>query len=132
MEVSCSDNDKNILIKIDTPDFKCNEDSNKKNIDDIWSDEDQTDDATLLDNFAALFNINTYIYYENPVQKINKKLGSIIFLYKNKKYKAQYSIEYPKIIYNNDIFDNLNNWVKYIKNIEKKKSMFDFITGSHF
>ena len=75
MEVSGSDNVKNILIKIDTPDFKCNEDSNKKNIDDIWSDEDQTDDATLLDNFAALFNINTYIYYENPVQKINKKLG---------------------------------------------------------
>ena len=96
---------------------------------DIWSDEEQgDDDATLLDNFVALFNINTYIYNEDPIKKINKKLGSIIFNNQNKKYKAQYSTTYPKIVYNNELFDNLHEWIKYIKkNDIKNKLMFDFL-----
>jgi len=82
----------------------------------VWSDEEADDDAVLLDNFISMFNINTYIYNENPIKQINKKLGTIKLFYKNKVYVAHHSREYPKIIYKNELYDNLDKWICYIKN----------------
>ena len=49
-------------------------------------------------------------------------------MYENKKFKAQYSIYYPKIIYNNEIYDNLKSWLMYIKKNEcKNKMILNFI-----
>jgi hypothetical protein len=96
----------------------------RENDKDIWSDDGEDDnDTKLLDNFISLFNINTYLFYEEPVKKINKKLGTIAFIYLNRKYKANYSIEYPKIVYKDELFDNLQDWVKYIKK-NKQKNIF--------
>jgi hypothetical protein len=96
----------------------------RENDKDIWSDDGEDDnDTKLLDNFISLFNINTYLFYEEPVKKINKKLGTITFIYLNRKYKANYSIEYPKIVYKDELFDNLQDWVKYIKK-NKQKNIF--------
>ena len=102
--------------------------NNKQNDNDIWSDEDNCNDsANLLDSFANLFNFNTYLFYEDPHKRINKKLGSILFIYGNIKYNANYSIQYPKIVYNNEVFDNLREWVKFIKkNDEKNKIICNF------
>jgi hypothetical protein len=88
----------------------------------IWSDDDDDygNDTTLLDNFIALFNINTYLFHQGPVNKINKKLGTISFIHLNKKYAAYYSITYPKIVYNDELFDNLREWLKYIKKNNQK------------
>ena len=105
--------------------------SNKNIVNDkeIWSDEDNCDDsANLLDSFTNLFNFNTYLFYEHPNKKIDKKLGSIMYLHGNNKYNANYSIQYPKIIYNNEVFDNLREWVKFIKkNDEKNKILYNFL-----
>lgn len=96
----------------------------RENDKDIWSDDGEDDnDTKLLDNFISLFNINTYLFYEEPVKKINKKLGTITFIYLNRKYKANYSIEYPKIVYKDELFDNLQDWLKYIKK-NKQKNIF--------
>ena len=94
---------------------------NIENNNEIWSDEDTNDnDNKLLDNFIALFNINTYLFHEEPVKKINKKLGTIAFIHLNKKYTANYSITYPKIVYNDEIFDNLREWLNFIKKNNQK------------
>ena len=88
----------------------------------IWSDEEPDPDLKLLDNFIAMFNINTYIFSENPFKKnkkINKKLGTITLFYKNTKYTAHHSIEYPKIIYNNELYENTDKWICFIKNSKK-------------
>jgi hypothetical protein len=89
-----------------------------------WSDEEPQDDALLFDNFIAMFNINTYIFGETPIKKINnkinKKLGTIELFYKNTKYTAHHSIEYPKIIYNNELYENTDKWICFIKNSKKK------------
>jgi hypothetical protein len=105
--------------------------SNKSIVNDkeICSEEENCDDsANLIDTFTNLFNFNTYLFYEHPNKKIDKKLGSIMFIYDNNKYNANYSIQYPKIIYNNEVFDNLREWVKFIKkNHQKNKIMFNFL-----
>jgi hypothetical protein len=106
--------------------------NDKQNENEIWSDEDNSiDNANLLDNFTNLFNFNTFFFYEDPQKKINKKLGSIMFLYDNIKYRANYSIHYPKIVYNNEIFDNLREWVKYIKkNSFKNNNVYNYIISN--
>jgi hypothetical protein len=83
-------------------------------------DDKYDNDTSLLDNFIALFNINTYLFHEEPVNKINKKLGTIAFIHLNKKYAAYYSITYPKIVYNDELFDDLREWIKYIKKNNQK------------
>lgn len=104
------------------------ESNNVENDEDIWSDEDQLNDATVLDNFVELFNINTFSYNDNHDLKINKKLGYIVFFYDNKTYKANHSIEYPKIIYKNELFNNLKEWINYIKkNNTKNKTILNFL-----
>lgn len=106
---------------------KCNIVSNNKNTilnienkNDIWSDEDTNNDNSVLDNFISLFNINTYLFNEEPVKKINKKLGTIAFIHLNKRYTANYSITYPKIVYNDEIFDSLREWLNFIKKNNQK------------
>lgn len=115
--------DNNINTKIES-----NTDIKYANDEDIWSDEDKLDDATVLDNFIEIFNINTYSCNYNPDSRINKKLGSIVFLFDNKRYKANYSINYPKIVHKNEVFNNLKEWISYIKkNNNKNKTILNFI-----
>ena len=75
-----------------------------------------------IETFIKQFNFNSYYFYENPEKNTDDVLGKITIHYKNKLYNAYHSEVYPKIIYKNNVYENIGVLLSYIR---KKNSISD-------
>jgi len=76
------------------------------------------DGYITLEEFATMFGFNTYNYYQDPDEIKSNVLGKITIHYKNKTYTAHHSCVYPKIIYNDQVYESLS---MVLFEIQKKK-----------
>ena len=83
-----------------------------------WSDEEEIKSPKFLDNISDIFNFNSFLFLEDNSLKPNKKLGKISYIRNNKVYRAKHSIDFPKIIYKKKIYNNMKDWIAFIRNIK--------------
>lgn len=83
-----------------------------------WSDEEEIKSPKFLDNISDIFNFNSFLFLEDNSLKPNKKLGKISYIRNKKVYTAKHSIDFPKIIYKKKIYNNMKDWIAFIRNIK--------------
>ena len=85
---------------------------------DQWSDEEEDVSPTILEDLSHIFNFRTFLFLEDNSLKTNKQLGKISYIHNKKIYRADYSIDFPKIIYKKKIYNNIKDWLAFIRNLK--------------
>jgi len=83
-------------------------------MDDIWSDEEECNSPTLIEDISSVFNFRSFFFLEDNHLKINKRLGKISYNRYDQIYKADHSIHFPKIIYKKKIYNNIIDWISFV------------------
>ena len=85
---------------------------------DQWSDEEADMSPTILDDISEIFNFRTFLFLEDTRLKTNKRLGKISYISNKQVYRAKHSIDFPKIVYKKKIYNNIKDWIAFIRNIK--------------
>ena len=83
---------------------------------DEWSDEEESKSPNFIDDISDIFNFRTFLFLEDNSLKPNKRLGKISYIGNKKVYRAEHSIDFPKIIYKKKIYNNLKDWIAFVRN----------------
>jgi hypothetical protein len=83
-------------------------------MDDIWSDEEECNSPTLIEDISSVFNFRSFFFLEDNHLKINKRLGKISYIRNDQIYKADHSIHFPKIIHKKKIYNNIIDWISFV------------------
>lgn len=68
-----------------------------------------------IETFIKQFKFSSYYFYENPEKNTDAILGKITIHCNNKSYNAYHSEVYPKIIYKNNVYENIGVLLSYIR-----------------
>ena len=83
-----------------------------------WSDEEENASPTILEDLSHIFNFRTFLFLEDTRLKTNKRLGKISYIHNKQVYRAKHSIDFPKIVYKKKIYNNIKDWIAFIRNIK--------------
>ena len=81
---------------------------------DDLSDEEECKSPRVIQDLSEIFNFSTFFFLEDNHLKINKKLGKITYTHNKKIYKAEHSMDFPKIIFKNKIYNNIKDWLAFV------------------
>jgi hypothetical protein len=83
---------------------------------DEWRDEEEIKSPNIIDDISDIFNFRTFLFLEDNSLKTNKRLGKISYIRNKQVYRAEHSIHFPKIIYKKKIYNNLKDWIAFVRN----------------
>jgi len=82
---------------------------------DEYSDDEVYKSPIRIEDISDMYNFSSFLFFEDDSLKINKVLGKITYIYNYNLYQARHSIDFPKIVYKKNIYNNITDWIKYIK-----------------